>query len=61
MSRKEGENIHLSIDPDADPVAVLERLHSGIYIDVTRITGSQVRLGIEAPPEVLVVRGELAK
>lgn len=61
LSRMEGERIHLSIDSDADPAAVLEQLRSGIYIDVSQIKGGQVRLGIEAPPEVLVMRSELVK
>lgn len=31
----------------------------GITLRVVRVRGSIVRLGIEAPPEVKVVRGEL--
>lgn len=59
LSRKEGETIHLSIDPDADLTSALEQLRSGIFIDVTQISGSQVRLGIEAPASVIVLRGEI--
>jgi sRNA-binding carbon storage regulator CsrA len=59
LSRKEGDSLHLSIDPEADPAKVLEQLRSGIYIDITQIEGSQVRLGIEAPDELIVLRGEL--
>jgi carbon storage regulator CsrA len=32
----------------------------GITVQVAEIKGSQVRLGIEAPPEVKVLREELA-
>ena len=59
LSRKEGETIHLSIDSDVDLAAALEQLRSGIFIDVTQISGSQVRLGIEAPASVIVLRGEI--
>jgi len=61
LSRREGESIHLSIDPDADPAAVLEQLQAGIYIDVAQIKSGQVRLSIEAPDAVVVLRGELVK
>jgi len=44
LARKEGENIALGDD---------------ITITVVRISGDQIRLGIDAPREVLVLRGEL--
>ena len=35
------------------------RLGDSIVVTVVRVSGDRVRLGIEAPPEVLVLRGEL--
>lgn len=44
LSRKECERI---------------RLGDSIVITVVRVAGDKVRLGIDAPPEVLVLRDEL--
>ncbi len=44
LSRKEAERI---------------RLGDSIVITVVRVSGDKVRLGIEAPPNVLVLRDEL--
>jgi carbon storage regulator len=44
LSRKEAERI---------------RLGDSIVVTVVRISGDKVRLGIEAPPDVLVLRDEL--
>ena len=35
------------------------KLGDSIIVTVIRVTGDKVRLGIEAPPEVLVLRDEL--
>lgn len=35
------------------------RLGDSIIVTVVRVAGDKVRLGIEAPPEVLVLRDEL--
>ena len=35
------------------------RLGDNIVITVVRVSGDRVRLGIEAPPDVLVLRDEL--
>ncbi len=59
LSRREGEAIHLSIDPDADPMTVLEHLKVGIFIDVNLIQGGQAKLGIEAPSCIRILRSEL--
>ena len=59
LSRREGEAIHLSINPDADPTTVLEHLKAGIFIDVNLIQGGQAKLGIEAPASIRVLRSEL--
>ena len=44
LSRKEAERI---------------RLGDSIVVTVVRIAGDKVRLGIEAPPDILVLRDEL--
>jgi carbon storage regulator len=44
LSRKETERI---------------RLGENIVVTVVRVSGDRVRLGIEAPPDVLVLRDEL--
>jgi len=44
LSRKEGERI---------------RLGDSIVLTIVRTSGDKVRLGIEAPPDVLVLREEL--
>ena len=60
LSRKEGEEIRLSIQPGADTEKLLGHLLTdGITIRVGDITSNQVRIGIEAPREVLVLRSEL--
>ena len=37
------------------------KLGDGITVTVVRVTGDRVRLGIQAPPEVLILRGELER
>lgn len=44
LSRRESERI---------------RLGNSIVVTVVRVSGDKVRLGIEAPPDVLVLREEL--
>ena len=60
LSRKEGEEIRLSIQPGVDTEKLLNQLLTdGITIRVSDLTSNQVRIGIEAPREVLVLRSEL--
>jgi carbon storage regulator len=44
LSRRESERI---------------KLGDSIVVTVVRVAGDRVRLGIEAPPQVVVLRGEL--
>ena len=46
LSRKQAERI---------------KLGDSIIVTVVRVSGDKVRLGIEAPPDVLVLRDELDK
>lgn len=45
LSRKQGESIVLS---------------GGITLSVVKVEGGRVRIGVEAPEEVRILRGELA-
>ncbi len=45
LSRREGERV---------------KLGDSIVVTVVRVTGEKVRLGIEAPSGILVLRGELS-
>lgn len=46
LSRKESERI---------------RLGNSIIVTIVRVSGDKVRLGIEAPPDILVLREELER
>lgn len=62
LTRKKGEEIRLTIDPGVDTDKLLRRLLiDGITIRVNSFSCSQVQIGIEAPPEVLVLRSELVE
>jgi sRNA-binding carbon storage regulator CsrA len=60
LSRKEGEQIRLTIDPGVDTEKLLRRLLiDGITIGINELSGRQARISIEAPPEVVILRTEL--
>lgn len=61
LSRRDGERIHLSIDPGADIEQLVQQLQSGgITIQIhTGISSGQVRVGIDAPRNISILRGEL--
>jgi sRNA-binding carbon storage regulator CsrA len=60
LSRKEGEEIRLTIDPGVDTEKLLRRLLiDGITIGINELSGRQARISIEAPPEVVILRTEL--
>lgn len=62
LSRKESEDIQLDIDPGVDTEKLLRNLlRGGLTIRVNSVSGAIVRIGIEAPLEVLVLRSELAE
>lgn len=63
LSRKAGQKLVITLAPDADPQECLRALRAdGIEITVTDIgaRGAQVRLMVDAPRELLVLREELA-
>ncbi len=60
LTRHQGESIRLSIRDGADETELLEQLRSGgIYIDVLELTERRVRLGLDAPRDVLILREEI--
>lgn len=60
LTRHEGEQIRLSIDPGVDTEALLQHLlRDGITIHIGEIGGGKVRIGVDAPREMLVLRDEL--
>lgn len=61
LSRRSGEMIRLTIDPAVDTEALLKHLlRDGITLHVGEMQGGQVRIGIDAPREMLILRDELA-
>ena len=61
VSRSEGELIKLSIKPGVDTDALLQHLlRDGITIHVGELGRNKIRLGIDTPTEILVLRDELA-
>ena len=60
LTRHEGEQIKLSIDPGVDAAALLQHLlRDGITIHIGELSGGKVRIGVDAPKEMLVLRDEL--
>jgi sRNA-binding carbon storage regulator CsrA len=60
LTRHEGEQIKLSIDPGVDTEALLKHLlRDGITIHVGELHGGKVKIGVDAPREILVLRDEL--
>lgn len=62
LGRKAGQKLVITLDPAADPQECLRALQEdGIEITVKDISdhGTYVRLMVDAPRELLVLRGEL--
>lgn len=60
VTRKEGEKINISIDPGVDTQRLLEHLlRDGITVHVGGFHAGQVKIAIDAPKEMLVLRHEL--
>ncbi|WP_278618609.1 carbon storage regulator [Ectopseudomonas oleovorans] len=62
VTRHEGEMIRLTIDPGVDTEKLFrELLRDGITVHVGAFQGqSRVRINIEAPKQVLILRDELS-
>lgn len=62
LSRREGETIRLTIDPGVDVEALAKQLlRDGITIYIGEMHGGQVKVGVEAPKLVMVMREELCQ
>lgn len=60
LTRKEGEHITLRVSPGTDAEDLLAQLLlDGITVRVGQMSGSQVKIGIEAPIDLQILRGEL--
>ncbi|TLX53816.1 hypothetical protein DN824_21620 [Stutzerimonas nosocomialis] len=60
LTRREGEDIRLTIDPCVDTEKLLaELLRDGITIHIGEFDGRQVAVSIEAPKSINIVRDEL--
>ncbi|MNZ24531.1 carbon storage regulator [compost metagenome] len=60
LTRHQGDQIRLTIDPGVDTEKLLKNLlRDGITLHVAEIEGARVRIAVEAPREVRVLRDEL--
>lgn len=61
VTRREGEMIRLTIDPGVDTEKLIKQLlRDGITVHVGAIQGhSHVRISIDAPKQLLILRDEL--
>ncbi len=60
LTRHEGELIRITIDPGVDTEKLLRHLlRDGITIGVAHVQAHQVRLAIEAPLQMRILRDEL--
>lgn len=60
LTRREGQQIRLTIDPGVDTEKLLQHLlRDGITITLASIDVHKARVAIEAPKEILVLREEL--
>jgi sRNA-binding carbon storage regulator CsrA len=60
LTRHEGDQIKLSIDPGVDTAKLLQHLlRDGITIHVGEIGAGKVKIGVDAPKEILILRDEL--
>ncbi len=60
LTRTEGQQIRLTIDPGVDTEKLLQHLlRDGITITIGAIDKRKVKVAIEAPKEVLILREEI--
>jgi sRNA-binding carbon storage regulator CsrA len=62
LTRREGEYLELSLSTDAAPELLAADLfkHGPIRVHITEVRpGAQIRIGVEAPLNVIVLRSEL--
>lgn len=60
LTRRAGQSIVLSLAPDADPEQVLRQLlRDGITIEIHQVERGNVRVSIDAPRTIQILRDEL--
>jgi len=60
LTRRSNEVINLSLKPGANEEQVLDQLfNGGINVRVLKIQGDRVRIGIQAPADISIMRQEL--
>jgi len=60
LARREGEHITLRVSPGTDAEDLLAQLLlDGITVRVGQMGGGQVKIGIEAPHDLQILRSEL--
>ena len=62
LTRRSGQSIRLAPDPALDPATpVGEFFRDGpIHIHVGHVEGNRVQIGIEAHPDIVILRDELS-
>lgn len=62
LTRREGESLNISIRPGADvDDLVQDLLQHGITIGISELNGTQAKIGISAPDDLLILREELVE
>lgn len=60
LTRRAGQSIVLTLAPDADPEkALLQFLRDGITVEIRQIESGNVRVSIDAPRTIQILRNEL--
>lgn len=60
LSRREGEQIRLTIDAGVDADKLLKQLlRDGITIYIGEMHDGQVKVGVEAPSQLIIMREEI--
>ena len=60
LTRRSNEIINLSLKPGANEEQVLDQLfNGGINVRILKIQGDRVRIGIQAPTDISIMRQEL--
>ncbi len=62
LTRRPGESFHLFLSSDADLDEVARKLAStGIEVRINSLNGLQIKIGIDAPESIVVLREELLR
>lgn len=63
LTRRVGQTVLIELNADMDPNTPVKELFKGgpLQMVVTYIGGNQVKIGIDAHPQLTIMRGELAQ